>query len=59
MVEIIKEIYEGDIGFKTIEDRISYSLRKAARAVIISSSNQIAVLYVSKDNYHKLSLKWE
>lgn len=33
---------------------VPYNLRKAARAVIFNDKNEIALLYVSKDNYHKL-----
>ena len=33
---------------------VSYKVRKASRAVILNEKKQIAVLYVSRDNYHKL-----
>ena len=33
---------------------VLYKVRKASRAILQRSSGQIAVLYVSKDNYHKL-----
>ena len=33
---------------------MQYNLRKAARAVIFNDRNEIALQYVSKDNYHKL-----
>lgn len=52
-MELIKEIYQQDIGEENKLD-VSYRVRKAARALLFNDSNEIAVLYVSKNNYHKL-----
>lgn len=48
-MELIKEIPD-NIG----EDDIAYELRKATRTVLLNDSNKVALLYVAKDNYHKL-----
>ena len=36
------------------EERKGYQYRKTARAVVFDENNKIALLYVSKHNYHKL-----
>ena len=52
-MELLKEIYDQDIGL----DKKDYSdinqVRKSARAVILNN-NKIAIIYASKENYHKL-----
>ncbi|MBZ9609862.1 NUDIX domain-containing protein [Clostridium estertheticum] len=53
-MELIKEIYEKDIGYNYENIDITYKLRKASRAVVLNNSRKIALLYVSKNNYHKL-----
>lgn len=53
-MELIKEIYEGDIGIKSEEGKILYDIRKAARAVVFNKEKQMPMLFVSKNNYHKL-----
>lgn len=53
-MELIEEIYGEDIGFeKTCIDKVC-KVRKASRAIIFNNLNQIALLFVSKNNYHKL-----
>lgn len=53
-MELIKEILEKDVVKKDIKgQRIEYSLRKAARAILFKD-NKVALLFVSKNNYHKL-----
>lgn len=54
-MELLKELYEKDIGiFQTSKKEIFYKLRKATRALIFNKKGQIAILFVSKNNYHKL-----
>lgn len=54
-MKLIREISDKDIkNEKIYEEDISYKLRKASRAVVLNESNKIALLNVSKDNYHKL-----
>ncbi|MGM0411416.1 MAG: NUDIX domain-containing protein [Bacillota bacterium] len=48
-MELIKEIPEN-----IEKNDITYEVRKAARTVLLNNSNKIALLYVAKDNYHKL-----
>lgn len=50
-MELIKEIY--DDGFEQNADQ-AYRIRKAARAVVINDRDEIALLFVSNGNYHKL-----
>ncbi|MGH4119568.1 NUDIX hydrolase [Clostridium sp.] len=53
-MELIKEIYEKDIDYTSENTDVVYKLRKAARAIVINDSGKIALLYVSKNNYHKI-----
>lgn len=53
-MELISEIYGEDIGLDYTDANKMYRVRKASRAIILNDSNQIALLYVSKNNYHKL-----
>jgi len=53
-LELIKEIYEKDIGYNCENTDIAYKLRKATRSIVITNSGKTALLYVSKHNYHKL-----
>ena len=48
-MELIKEIPEN-----IEKNDITYEVRKATRTVLLNDSNEIALLYVAKDNYHKL-----
>lgn len=50
-MELLKEISNQDIGEKNKE--VKYVVRKAARAVLFDGE-KIALLFVSKHNYHKL-----
>ncbi len=54
-MEWIREIDSTDFGEerKTDPDK-KYSLRKASRAIVIDNENKMALLFVSKHNYHKL-----
>lgn len=53
---LLKEIYESDINTTDGDTRQAafYKIRKAARAVIFNNNDEIALLFVSKDDYHKL-----
>lgn len=53
-MELIREITDKDIGEKGDMGDVQYKIRKAARAVIFNDRNEIAVLHVTKSNYHKL-----
>lgn len=53
-MEFIKEITDKDIGSTGSINDVRYRVRKAARAMILNEKNEIAVLHVSKNNYHKL-----
>ena len=50
-MELIKEIY--DDASEQYTDH-TYRIRKASRAVVINDRDEIAILFVSKGNYHKL-----
>ncbi len=54
-MELLKEITEKDIGLNNSERfALPYVLRKAARAILFNNKNEIALLYVEKNKYHKL-----
>lgn len=55
-MELLKEISESDIGIteENKKEDICYRLRKAARALVFDKKGKIAILFVSKKNYHKL-----
>lgn len=53
-MKLIKELYPKDIGVDTIEINPSYKIRKASRAIVVNEENNIAILSVRKDSYHKL-----
>ncbi|WP_315120618.1 NUDIX domain-containing protein [uncultured Clostridium sp.] len=53
-MNLLKEIYEKHIGISEKIDDINYKIRKAARTILFDESGKIAILYVSKDDYHKL-----
>ena len=50
-MELIKEIY--DDASEQYTDH-AYRIRKASRAVVINDRDEIALLFVTKGNYHKL-----
>ncbi|KGK85996.1 NUDIX domain-containing protein [Clostridium sp. HMP27] len=53
-MKLIREITEKDITNKETYEEISYKIRKASRAIVFNEENNIAILNVSNDNYHKL-----
>lgn len=46
-MELIKEIDQPLMQY-------SYNIRKASRGVVLNEQNQVAILHVTKKNYHKL-----
>jgi hypothetical protein len=46
-MELIKELYETDIGNIYGKLDIKYRIRKASRAIVRNNTGQIALLYVS------------
>ena len=54
-MELLKEIYDKDVGTKeTCLPKEIHGTRSAARAVLFNKENKIAILHVTKKNYHKL-----
>ena len=50
-MELIKEIYD---DAETPYMDCTYRIRKASRAVVMNDRDEIALLFVTKGNYHKL-----
>jgi ADP-ribose pyrophosphatase YjhB (NUDIX family) len=54
-MKLLLELRGVDVGLTETESfTLPYNLRKAARAVIFNGKGEIALLFVSRDNYHKL-----
>jgi len=53
-MELIKEIYDKDLGYENENTENTYMVRKASRSIVLDGSKKIALLYVSKNKYHKL-----
>ncbi|TMV50321.1 NUDIX domain-containing protein [Paenibacillus mesophilus] len=53
-MKLLAEIAEEDIGYEMPQTENNYRVRKASRAIVVNALKQIALLYVSKQNYHKL-----
>lgn len=53
-MKLIAEIYESHLGIDNSHLDTKYKVRKASRAVILNDQMQMALLYVEKNNYHKL-----
>lgn len=53
-MELLREIYEKDIILKENNSADCYRIRKAARTILFNDAGEIALLFVSKNNYHKL-----
>lgn len=53
---VIDEIKDRDFdpNFVPPKDIDDYKLRKSARGLLINNDNKIALLFVTKENYHKL-----
>lgn len=52
-MELIKEIFDTDIG-ETIDEEASFRVKKNTRGVVFNANGQVAIIFVSKDNHHKL-----
>ena len=52
-MKILQEIHPSDVGIDN-EKRENYKTRKTARAVVFRDDKKIAILFISRDNYHKL-----
>lgn len=52
-MKILKEIKPQDFGV-AVPAQIKFNFREAARAVVINDQDQIALLYVAKEKYHKI-----
>jgi 8-oxo-dGTP pyrophosphatase MutT (NUDIX family) len=52
-MELLFEINDQKLGMNNPEID-HYKIKKSARAVLFNDQNQVAIMYVSKDNYHKL-----
>ncbi|HEY2493159.1 MAG TPA: NUDIX domain-containing protein [Paenibacillus sp.] len=54
-MRLIREIEDIDIEREElINSNFAYTVRKASRAVVTNSSKEMALIYVSRDKYHKL-----
>ena len=53
-MELLREIYEKDIMNKENNSADFYKIRKAVRTILFNDAGEIALLFVSKKNYHKL-----
>jgi len=54
-MRLIREIDDSIITTEEVNMLdIAFSVRKSSRAIVSNSSKQIAIIYVSKDKYHKL-----
>jgi 8-oxo-dGTP pyrophosphatase MutT (NUDIX family) len=53
-MKLLKEVSDKDIGYNYINELSTYRIRKASRAIVMNDKGEIAILYVSKHNYHKL-----
>lgn len=51
---LLAEIKDKDLGLEEKKEKIDYRIRNAARAVLFNKDKKIAVLFVSKNNYHKI-----
>jgi len=55
MFKLIKEISDADLGIgPAVEFDNKYELRKTARAILLNEKNQIATVFLTRDNFHKL-----
>ena len=54
-MELLGEFSERDIGVSQAKNKeVCYKLRRATRALVFNSERQVAILFVSKNCYHKL-----
>jgi len=53
-MELICEITDRDIEEKGDVNDVRYKIRRAVRAILFNDQNEIAIMHVTKYNYHKL-----
>ncbi len=53
-MKLIKEITNKDIGVPNKKE-VKYRIRKAVRAVLFGKDNKVAILFASKNGYHKIA----
>jgi len=53
-LKLLDEIKHVNLGFPISETPINYNERRAARAVLLNSKNEVAIIYVAKGHYYKL-----
>lgn len=54
-MQILGEFYEQDVnGSESAGGEILYKVRKGVRALVFNWNGEIAMMFVSKDDYHKL-----
>ncbi len=53
-MKLLKTIYETDIGLKDKKLDIDYKSRKATRVVVFNEKNEIALIYLAKEDFYKL-----
>jgi 8-oxo-dGTP diphosphatase len=52
-MELLAEISNKTFGFKPAKN-VHYTIRKAARAIVINKNNEIALMHAKKYNYYKI-----
>lgn len=52
-MELLKEFHDKDVGVEE-QKGVKYISRKATRAVVFNEEGKIALLFVSKNNFHKI-----
>jgi len=53
-MEILGEFYEKDINGNESSGEVLYKVRKGARAVLLNSSGEVAMMFATEKLYHKL-----
>lgn len=54
-MQLLEELYERDInGRESGKKEVLYNVRKAVRAAVFNRSGKMAMMFVSRDGYHKL-----
>lgn len=53
-MKLIKEIFNETIGLTTTKKDRAYNLARASRVVLFNKENEIAILNVTSEGYHKL-----
>ncbi len=53
-MKLLKTIYETDIGLKNKKLDIKYNTREATRVVVFNDKDEIALIYLAKEDFYKL-----